>query len=355
MAISNPFLYLADRSIDLFFIYDLKNARFSYMNPSCLSFFNLGTTDVDLKLLLKFIHKDDRRYVLSKLNECINGQQISDVECRMKPGKDLLWLRIKPSIFTEEGDSLIIGQAEDITTYKENTDVLNNHNIKKNSILGILTHDLAGPIGTINNLSALLTKETAAYTNPRVDQYVQLISKISKSSLKLIRDFLDREFLESAGAALFKKRVELIEKITLVVEDFLAMQKELNINFSCTSEEESVYVEIDEDKFMQVIVNLISNSLKFTHDGGNIKIHVKDNKKHILISVADDGIGIPRKYHATLFDQFSSARRSGLKGEPSTGLGMSIIKAIVDWHKGKIWFESQENKGTTFYIQLPKS
>ncbi len=105
---------------------------------------------------------------------------------------------------------------------------------------------------------------------------------------------------------------------------------------------------------MQVINNLISNALKFTPEGGSITVNVEESDRSVLISVADTGIGIPKKYHATLFDKFSQARRTGLKGQHSTGLGMSIIKTIVDWHQGKIWFNSEENKGTTFYVELPK-
>ncbi|WP_248282223.1 sensor histidine kinase [Mucilaginibacter robiniae] len=66
------------------------------------------------------------------------------------------------------------------------------------------------------------------------------------------------------------------------------------------------------------------------------------------------GVGIPGKYHATLFNKFSKAGRPGLKGQVSIGLGMSIIKTLVEWHKGEIWFRSKEHEGTTFYIELPK-
>src|SRR5690554_8051507 len=74
----------------------------------------------------------------------------------------------------------------------------------------------------------------------------------------------------------------------------------------------------------------------------------------VTLSVSDTGIGIPRKYHDKLFDKFSQGRRTGLKGEPSVGLGMSIIKTIVEWHRGKIWFKSEENKGSTFFVELAK-
>ncbi len=117
--------------------------------------------------------------------------------------------------------------------------------------------------------------------------------------------------------------------------------------------EEKIYVPIDEYKFIQVINNLISNAIKFTPDGGVITVRIKPEKETVQISVSDTGVGIPEHLQEGLFEKFTKARRPGLKGEPSVGLGMSIIKTIVEWHGGKIWFESKENKGTTFHIELP--
>lgn len=354
MTTSNPFVSFAERSDDLFFIYNLQESKFTYMNAACLALLGLSSIEISKEQILETIHADDRSYLLSSLSDCIHGEGTINLECRMKPLKEQLWLRIKAYRITEEGENLIVGQAEDISVYKENMENLNNHNIKKNTILTVVTHDLAGPIATIQNLSDLLSKETAAYTNPNVNQYVDLISKISKSSIRLIRDFVDREFRESADLRLMKTRVELVEKTRLAAEDILAMQLELRTNFSWASNKNSIYIDLDEDKFMQVINNLLSNALKFTRDGGNIHLEITDTDTHVIISIADDGIGIPTKYQATLFDKFTDAGRTGLNGEHSTGLGMYIIKSIVEWHAGKIWFETEENKGTTFYIQLPK-
>jgi two-component system sensor histidine kinase VicK len=351
---SNPFSKFAEVSEDLFFIYNLQSADFIYVNSSCLSFFGLNSIDINKHSILKAIHADDRSYLLSKFKECIHNGQAADFECRITPLDDQFWMRVKAYRITHDGENLIIGQAEDISVYKENMENLQNHNIKKNTILTVVTHDLAGPIGTIQNLSALLSKAIAEYTNPKVNQYIDLISKISKSSIRLIRDFVDREFRESADLRLMKTRVELVEKARLAAEDLLAMQIELRTNFSWASNKNSIYIDLDEDKFMQVINNLISNALKFTRDGGNIHLNIKDMDTHVILSIADDGIGIPEKYHATLFDKFTDAGRTGLNGQLSTGLGMYIIKSIVEWHSGKIWFESEENQGTTFYIELPK-
>lgn len=105
---------------------------------------------------------------------------------------------------------------------------------------------------------------------------------------------------------------------------------------------------------MQVITNLLSNALKFTPDSGNIRISVEDKNDNILIKVQDNGIGIPAHLQPFLFDKFTKAGRQGIHGEPSVGLGMSIIKTIVEWHNGQIWFESTEGIGTTFYIEISK-
>lgn len=355
MAITNPYLYLADRSHDLFFIFDLTHDRFNYMNPACIAFFNLEGIDIASRILLRKIHSDDQHYILSKLKACTEGEAVADVECRVLRGKEEHWLCINPFLAKEDGHDLLIGQASDITALKANTATLNNRNDKKSSILNILAHDLAGPMGTISNLTELLTRDTAKFEAPSVDRYLRMINKICKSNIKLIRDFLNQEFLESAGVNLVKTRVELLKKITDTIADYFTLKEDLQVHFSCHSNKKKVFAEIDEDKFMQAINNLISNSLKFTPAGGYIDIYIRENKKNIVISIADSGIGIPQRYHATLFEKFSDARRRGLNGEHSTGLGMSIIKTIVEWHHGTIRFESEEDKGTIFYIQLPKA
>lgn len=323
------------------------------MNNACTTFFDLPTTDVELSRIIEMIVPDDQPYVLSKFKAFLNGQPVENVEFRVRRGTYDRWLRVTPYMVTADGGWVIAGQAEDITSSKATIEVLNNHNIKKNSILTILSHDLAGPIGTVQNLSTLLSRETTALKNPRIDHIIGLINKISKSNIQLIRNFLDQEFLESSGTVLFKKRVELVSKINIATENIFKMQEELKIEFAFIANDPAIYAEIDEDKFMQVINNLITNSLKFTPDGGKIEVQLTAHKNEVVISVRDNGIGIPEKYHATLFDKFTPARRTGLKGEASTGLGMSIIKTIVEWHNGRIWFESEENEGTTFYIQLP--
>lgn len=345
---------LAERTNLLVFAYDLGSGHFTYVNSAFTSFFGLEEGELQSDTLLGTVHPEDQEYITSKFKALLAEKTVQDVECRFVKGGNERWLRIDPFFSGEEGTDLVMGYAEDITLFKQHSKNLNDHNHKKNSILTIMAHDLAGPIGTVHNIAELLTRETAKLKNERVDEYIGMIKKLSKSSIGLIRNFLNREFLETSNVQLLKGRVELTGRIKILIEEYLAMPKNVKVNFHCQANKEAIYVEIDEDKFLQVINNLISNALKFTPDGGTITTNIEQNDGGTMISVADTGVGIPEEHHAALFDKFSNARRSGLHGEASTGLGMYIIKTIVEWHEGKIWFESEEGKGTTFYIQLPK-
>jgi two-component system sensor histidine kinase VicK len=185
---------------------------------------------------------------------------------------------------------------------------------------------------------------------------VSLITQTSKGSIRLIKDFVEQEFLESSQTALITGRVNIVEKLREIMGQYQDSQQNSAKKFILSSSDPSIYAEIDEVKFFQAIINLITNAIKFTQDDGVITVHVEDKEDRgtVLIRVADNGIGIPKKYHASLFDKFTKARRPGLREEPTVGLGMSIIKTIVEWHKGKIWFESEEDKGATFYVEIPR-
>lgn len=347
-------LALTAHSKLLFFSYSITSGRFVYLNPAFQDFFDLKDSEADYTLLFAMVHGEDQTYVEAKVLDCLRDKAASKLEFRVVRGGHQRWLRMNCYVHQERDETFLVGHAEDITALREHNDNLNEHNSKKNSILNILAHDLAGPIGNIANLSVLLGKETAALDNPKVHQYLDIVKKITDSSLHLIRDFLNQEFLETQGVKLVKRRVELVSRMRGLMEEYRPHQGDLRLQFSCRSNQETVYADIDEDKLLQAISNLISNSMKFTPDGGTISIDIEEKGENVLISVADTGVGIPEKFHAGLFDKFSEARRTGLKGEPSTGLGMSIIKTIVEWHQGKIWFESEENKGTTFYIEIPR-
>jgi two-component system sensor histidine kinase VicK len=302
------------------------------------------------------VHPDDKLYLIENFDSLQPGQFRDKIKCRVVlPDKKERSVCLSLFATDQDKQRMLTGYLEDITIDAEHENKLNEYSNKKNSILNILSHDLAGPLGSIKNLSALLTRKTKALENQDIDKLIASIERISKKAIHMLQEFVKQEFIESAGVELLINRTDLIQGIDSLMTEYKQSENEMGLTFVFNTTHPQVYAAIDETKFMQAINNLISNAIKFTPDGGTIRLDVAEKEDTILITIADTGIGIPKKFHDHLFDKFNPARRTGLKGEPSVGLGMSIIKTIIEWHRGSIWFESEENIGTTFYIELPKS
>ncbi|MBC7920169.1 MAG: PAS domain-containing sensor histidine kinase [Ferruginibacter sp.] len=347
----------AEQSDLVVFAYEVESDRFTYLNPAFQRVFARSPDSLrSADALLSLVHGEDQAYLREIYGQLLAGEIKKNVECRiLLPDNSERWVQIRPFLLKEQpGQRIITGSVEDITDWKHYIDVETRHTNKKNTILQILSHDLAGPLGNIQALSALVTTRVRHYQDAELDKVMGLITETSERSVRLIREFVSREFLESSETALIRSRVNIVEKIREVTDQYQHSQQNSAKTFTLASPDPAIYVGIDEAKFMQVIINLISNSVKFTADDGVITVGLNDRGASLLVTVEDNGVGIPRKYHACLFDKFTKAGRPGLRNEPSVGLGMSIIKTIVEWHDGQIWFESEENKGTRFFIEIPK-
>lgn len=118
---------------------------------------------------------------------------------------------------------------------------------------------------------------------------------------------------------------------------------------------QSCWVEADEDKLTQVIDNILNNAIKYSPDGGTIKCQLVTTETHIILSVSDEGLGIPLKAIPNIFKRFYRVDKARSREQGGTGLGLSIAKEVVELHKGKIWVTSRENQGSTFFVSLPKA
>ena len=349
---------IADRASQVVFACDVDSNCFIYLSPAFEQVWERPIESVTTNpvSLLETIHPEDRGYISEAYKDLVKEGVKKDVEFRIQPSdKNVRWLRASPFLIKQEsGNSVVAGFIEDVTAWKIRYAEVKRLLAKKNSVLEILSHDLAGPLNNINGISALMAKHSEENCeDPELDEMIEMVVKTSRRSIRLIQEFVAQESLES-DSELIKRRVNIVEKLEEIISQYKNSEKDIGKEFFLESSSESVFVKLDYFKLSLAINNLISNAIKFTHIGGKIKLGIEERQDKILIKVTDNGIGIPAKYKEVLFDKFTKARRPGIKGEPSVGLGMSIIKTIVDWHSGRIWFESQENVGTTFYIELPK-
>lgn len=349
---------VAKKAEQIFFAFDPEAGKFIYINQALGQLFGIPVEEAVARpaIVSETVHPKDQEYLTQIYKEVLAGAAKKDIEFRIQfSDTEEKWICLTPFLVEpESGKKVIAGFAEDKTKSRRSEETLRRYAAKKDSVLEILAHDLAGPLNNISGASSMLADDLKDHTDAHVIKMVKIIEETSKRSINLIRDFVQQEFLESENSEMVKERVDVVKKMNEIINQYKESEKEIQKNFSLKTSGDSIFVLLDDYKFSQVINNLISNSIKFTPDGGNIELSVEEKDDRILVSVTDDGIGIPEKYHSSLFDKFTKARRKGLKGEPSTGLGMSIIKTIIDWHRGTIWFKSKENEGTVFYIEMPK-
>ncbi|WP_400193050.1 ATP-binding protein [Hymenobacter sp. B81] len=354
--------FLAEHVVEnlrqVFFVYDLVARRLHYVNAAYEAVLGGRRAQAaqELPALLARLHPDDRDYAAECFAKLSQGRLHEAVEVRLlHPDGQLQWLCLNAALHPQpDGGQLLSGLVEDVTAAKEYARNAERFNNKKNSTLEILSHDLAGPLGVIHSAAAEVRARTQHLSDPSLHELLRIIEQTCRESTDLIHDFVDHEFLESVNVELRRERVNLVERVGITIDNYRRQQQQLNLRFTLQAHPEAIYLSIDENKLMQVFNNLIGNAIKFTPAGGHIAVTLHEHPGHVLITVADTGIGIPGELQSGLFEKFTRARRPGLRGEKTTGLGMSIIKTIVELHQGRIWLESEAGQGATFFIELPR-
>ena len=224
----------------------------------------------------------------------------------------------------------------------------------KDRFLGMAAHDLRNPLGGIMGFSDLLAIQLAPLLTEKQANFFDMIFTSSKFMVGLINDLLDVSAIESGHLTLERQPVDIRVTITRSVEinRVLASPKNMPIAISCPEELPKVFA--DPYRIEQVMNNLLTNAMKYAQPGTDIAVHVRQENCEVIISVADQGPGIPEKEQHKLFHAFGKTSvKPASEEERSTGLGLLIVKKIVEAHEGGIWFRSEPGKGTEFFFSLP--
>lgn len=222
---------------------------------------------------------------------------------------------------------------------------LEQSHMENTRITMAIAHDLKNPIGGIQTLTqTLLRKEQT----PDSKEMLELIQNTCKESITFINDILAQR---SAPAEIKKEKVDIKKLLGYCVE--LLQTKADEKNQQLLLDADAVTALLDRQKIWRVTSNLLHNAIKFSPPNTNINISLKEHLNNILLSVEDKGIGIPEDIQDKIFIQQPEAARTGTAGEESHGLGLYISRKIVEEHNGRLWFESKEGKGSTFYVELP--
>jgi signal transduction histidine kinase len=224
----------------------------------------------------------------------------------------------------------------------------------KNHFLGMAAHDLRTPLGGIMGISELLAYQLSPLLTEKQSSFFDMLLASSKFMIGLINDLLDTSAIESGNLTIERRMVDIAVPIIRSVEinGMLASPKNISIAISC--QEKLPHVFADTNRIEQVINNLLSNAMKYSQPETDIAVHLRHENNEVIISVADQGPGIPGKEQHKLFQAFgkTSVRPTSNK-ERSTGLGLLIVKKIIEAHDGRIWLLSEPGKGTEFFFSLP--
>lgn len=245
----------------------------------------------------------------------------------------------------------------------------------------MMVHELRSPLTGIRSIASLLANEKIKTEKEKYREFVELIQSNSSSMLDLVNNLLDVAKLEAGKFEVFARPADLRKLLQLRADSFMSLMQENKI--SCELKvlpEVPQSVVLDEDKIAQVLNNLLSNAIKFTPSGGKIIISAFTCKKFqdisaaaaerelgwtglrhgvvcgfdsVVIAVSDTGIGMPEGEVPKLFNKFEQLSSSAKTGKRGTGLGLVIVKGVVEAHGGHVGVLTEEGKGTTFYFSLP--
>jgi two-component system sensor histidine kinase VicK len=218
----------------------------------------------------------------------------------------------------------------------------------KNEILGIVAHDLRNPLTAIRALAGMMEEDLSLDADNQ--ENLQMIKASCDKATSIINDLIETAHNDKDNVFDIEE-VELNQYLLKIVDEW-AKNKTGHTNILYYGTDKPIYTHINMEKMQRVMDNLISNAIKFSGESEHIEIKLRDINEQIFIDVKDFGMGIPEKLLPYIFDRFSRASRRGIRGEESVGLGLSIVKQIVEKHGGDISVSSTEKQGTTFTIHM---
>lgn len=225
----------------------------------------------------------------------------------------------------------------------------------KSEFVSIVSHELRTPLTAIKNaLDIMLSGKTGDVTE-KMSNFLNMGKRNVLRLSGIINDLLDLSKIEAGKMEYRFEAGNLIEPINLVLSTFKPTAQEKEIEFNAIFEATETKAYMDTSKIEQVLSNLVSNALKFTESKGKVEIILSEkDTNNWQVAVKDNGIGINKDNIEKVFDKFQQIESSLSRKVGGTGLGLPIAKEFINAHKGQIWVESEENKGTTFFFALPK-
>ena len=338
------------------------------------------TLDQDHKIVswntgAKLIFKQDKQSVLGepiydlfpenlleslrkKIQSVLESESIVTIETDATRGdKQITQIALTLSpIRDAEGEVIgVSGIAKDMTERKQVEEELRRLNEAKSNFVSTVSHELRTPLTSIKSMTEVLLHEMDSLPEDGIRKKLNIINEECDRLSGLISSILDLQKLNAGKLDVKFEQVILADVVRQVTELFagVALQKRIELNRDLSSPDSMTSVMGNRERLMRILSNLLSNALKCTAAGGNIRVSLLREGENVRLAVIDNGIGIPEEEREKIFEKFYQVDNPTTRKNGGTGLGLAITKELVTLHGGKIWVESEEGNGCNFNVLIP--
>jgi signal transduction histidine kinase len=241
------------------------------------------------------------------------------------------------------------------TSYRE----LQRLDEMKDSLLHMVSHDLRTPMTGILGYAYMLHEGVETLDPKSQREYLSVVIKEGERLTRLINDLLDLQRFEAGRMELEMEEIDLADLLDDAARVFTITMDNQGLRFEREASAGPLTVSGHKDRLEQVIANLLSNAIKYTGPGGAVTLRAErtaaDGRGEIKVTVTDTGRGIAREFHDGVFDKFQQAQRRAAGPGEGSGLGLALVKEIIQYHRGRVGFESEPGRGSSFYFYLPEA
>lgn len=272
------------------------------------------------------------------------------------------WIKITAKM-ERQNDSLTVwdGLLLDITesvimenNLKRANQQLLEHNQLKTEFVTVVSHELRTPLFIFKNIISNALSGVYGWVGKKLRNNLTVANGTIDRLSRIVNDFLDCSQIENGTLKLNIDDYDITEILNQSVGNFLPVLADRKLKIQCMLPNKPIIIQIDKDRIVQAITNLLANAIKFSNEGGKIDVFLEENADEVQISIQDYGVGISQEDIEKIFSRFVQVHKIYRNGYGGTGLGLSISKDFVEMHNGRIWVQSQPAKGSCFNIALPK-
>jgi len=274
---------------------------------------------------------------------------------------DYIWVNQGISLARSEAGRPLyfLNQYENITDKKKAREKIKKqkeeleYNKVKTQFFSKLSHELKTPLNLI--FSALQLLNGAKKQEKKIDRYLKLIKQNSYRLLRLVNNVIDLTKMDANSYVLNKENIDIVSLVKQIIFSTKEYLQENQRILEYHSEVKEKVIACDPFNIERIFLNLISNAVKFSNKGDKISVNIYDRDEYILITVKDTGIGIKDDNLNFIFEQFRQVDETFTRKKEGSGIGLSVVKSLVELHNGKVWVESTYGNGSEFFIKLPVS